>query len=705
MRQRLKEDCGREGKSESIRDFAFQYRALCLRWKKDITEKELLQAVLRNCNPRLASLLRGTVSTIDELVRVGSLIERDLAEAKSYWERASQPEKIERLPAKETVPTPGQTNVVQNVPAQTKSLILPLEMREWSVAAVVDTGSSYSLIREAWWDTVRREGEHWKSSEGQAFLLANGLHQEAKGKVELECYLHGQNYHHSFYVMSNQDLAFPAILGLDFLRSVGMVLDFQHNSYILPHAGCFVFGQDIKHMAHNNLYLAIDAMYQEDPEMQNQIKELVQNADVGHEDKQKLYNLLSSCSSPQIAPQIASILTREIFTRWGTPAFLVFLVSDRGAQFTSHLLHAVCKQWGVVQKLTTAYHPQTNLTERMNRSLKVMMASFVRDKLRLWDQWLPEFRFAINTAWQESTDYTPAEIALGRKLKGPLERFLGQPPHPDHDAYQTIQRQQELIHQVQENVKKAQLKQAKYYNRKRIQRNFQEGDRVWVRTHPLSRAETNFSAKLAEKWKGPAKIIKPLSQLTCKISFCDDPDKTDTIHVENIKPFFSRDESFCKGGECNRPGFIPSMAVEMVLLMVLVSVSLGNSQDGGIRVDCQSADGVVGRTTEISCSFESYFVADLNVIIYAVTVTKRGATGPVFWINSQGKQGDPRFKLPSREDPSLQITNTALSDEGLYEYEVLINRGPGSGTVRIRVTGESGSGSVLQVRVGLDQCY
>lgn len=85
----------------------------------------------------------------------------------------------------------------------------------------------------------------------------------------------------------------------------------------------------------------------------------------------------------------------EIFTRWGTPTYLV---SDRGVQFTSQLLSAVCKQWGVIQKLTTAYHPQTNLTERVNRNLKTMIASYVGDQHRLWDKWLAEFHFALNTS-------------------------------------------------------------------------------------------------------------------------------------------------------------------------------------------------------------------------------------------------------------------------------------------------------------------
>ncbi len=160
---------------------------------------------------------------------------------------------------------------------------------------------------------------------------------------------------------------------------------------------------------------------------------------------------------------IVNILIKEIFTRWGAPTYLV---SDRGPQFTAQLLNDACKHWGVIQKSTTAYHPQTNINERTNRTLKAMISSYVKDNHRQWDRWLSEFRYAINTAWQESTGLTPAEIALGRKLKGPLERLIRNPPNPDHMAYSTVERQSELIEQVKEKTSQAQERQARYYNRR-----------------------------------------------------------------------------------------------------------------------------------------------------------------------------------------------------------------------------------------------
>ncbi|KAL1251055.1 hypothetical protein QQF64_018851 [Cirrhinus molitorella] len=116
--------------------------------------------------------------------------------------------------------------------------------------------------------------------------------------------------------------------------------------------------------------------------------------------------------------RICKFLQEEVFTRWGVPKFLL---SDRGPQFLSQLMEDLCKRWGIMRKFNTSYHPQTNLSERVNRTIKTMMASYVGETHRDWDKWLAEFRFAINTASNETTGHSPAELALGRQLKGPLE--------------------------------------------------------------------------------------------------------------------------------------------------------------------------------------------------------------------------------------------------------------------------------------------
>ncbi|KAI2645976.1 hypothetical protein H4Q32_025338 [Labeo rohita] len=162
--------------------------------------------------------------------------------------------------------------------------------------------------------------------------------------------------------------------------------------------------------------------------------------------------------------KIVRILKDEIFTRWGIPKYII---SDRGAQFTSSVLAELCKTWGSVQKLTTSYHPQTNLT------LKTMIASCIGQHYQLWDQWLSEFRFSINTAYQETTGKTPAELMLGRQFHGPLERLIHRPPTPDQPSYNLLERQNIMAEKVKSRMKVQQARQARYYNTRRKDAQFQ----------------------------------------------------------------------------------------------------------------------------------------------------------------------------------------------------------------------------------------
>lgn len=69
----------------------------------------------------------------------------------------------------------------------------------------------------------------------------------------------------------------------------------------------------------------------------------------------------------QDSKEIANVLFAEIFARYSAPKVIV---SDRGQNFLSNLVTAVCEIFQVARHFTSSYHPQTNSTcERMNSTI------------------------------------------------------------------------------------------------------------------------------------------------------------------------------------------------------------------------------------------------------------------------------------------------------------------------------------------------
>ncbi|GFT72156.1 retrovirus-related Pol polyprotein from transposon 17.6 [Trichonephila clavipes] len=121
------------------------------------------------------------------------------------------------------------------------------------------------------------------------------------------------------------------------------------------------------------------------------------------------------------AQTIANAFFNTYIARYGAP---ISLISDNGPQFISDVFEHLSHRLDIKHMKTVTYRPQSNLTERVNRNLVQMIASFVEENHENWDQFLHEFAFALRTAVNETTNKTPAELFLGRKIITPFSKLI-----------------------------------------------------------------------------------------------------------------------------------------------------------------------------------------------------------------------------------------------------------------------------------------
>lgn len=116
------------------------------------------------------------------------------------------------------------------------------------------------------------------------------------------------------------------------------------------------------------------------------------------------------------AASLKRLIRDRVLCRFGWPKILI---SDNGSQFVSRLFKTFLRDNNIRHQLTPTYSPQCNSTERVNRVIKTMIKQYIRNDHRRWDDNLPELQFAINTAVQDSTGYSPARLNFGRYLRAP----------------------------------------------------------------------------------------------------------------------------------------------------------------------------------------------------------------------------------------------------------------------------------------------
>ena len=111
------------------------------------------------------------------------------------------------------------------------------------------------------------------------------------------------------------------------------------------------------------------------------------------------------------APGLAEVIIDVIIWHHGLSDSIV---TNRGSLFTSKFWSSLCCFLGVKQRLSTAFHPQTNSqTKQQNSTMEVYLRAFVNFKQNNWARFLPMAEFAYNNAKNASTGHMTFELNYG----------------------------------------------------------------------------------------------------------------------------------------------------------------------------------------------------------------------------------------------------------------------------------------------------
>jgi transposase InsO family protein len=177
------------------------------------------------------------------------------------------------------------------------------------------------------------------------------------------------------------------------------------------------------------------------------------------------------------AAELAQLLYEHVECRFGTP---LGIVSDRDSLLTSKFWVELAKAREVKQRLSTAYHPQTDgQAERTHQALQHYLRCFCGEEQQ-WAPLLKEAEFAYNNSVHPTIGVSPFEA-----LYGYHPRMVDYVPSVQLKV-QGVHERLGKLSQVRERMyvhwQKAVDSQKKYYDARHQWTEFQEGEIVGLST-------------------------------------------------------------------------------------------------------------------------------------------------------------------------------------------------------------------------------
>ena len=203
----------------------------------------------------------------------------------------------------------------------------------------------------------------------------------------------------------------------------------------------------------------------------------------------------------QTTETVAKCFFENFVLTFGVPESLL---TDRGGQFESGLFKKLCEYFGLHKLRTTPYMPSADgQAERINRSFKDQIARILQQFDVTWDTVLKQVEFNYNSRVHSTTKYSPYFLMFGRHPRLPVHVLLGRDPNAAIGAKSSVDYASLLASRLasthahaEENITKAQIQQAKYYDKTSRYIEYKVGDKVLLKN-------PRRVTKLSPKYLGP----------------------------------------------------------------------------------------------------------------------------------------------------------------------------------------------------------